>query len=59
MPEMDGVEACVELRKIDSLEHTIICFLIARSDDSSQIAAYDSGADVSVSKPVKPRVLIR
>lgn len=58
MPEMDGVEACVELRKIDSLQNTIICFLTARSEDYSQIAAYDSGADDYVSKPVKPRVLV-
>lgn len=58
MPEMDGVEACVELRKIDTLQNTIICFLTARSEDYSQIAAYDSGADDYVSKPVKPRVLV-
>jgi two-component system alkaline phosphatase synthesis response regulator PhoP len=58
MPEMDGVEACIELRKIDSLNHVIICFLTARSEDYSQIAAYDSGADDYVSKPVKPRVLV-
>ncbi len=58
MPEMDGVETCVELRKIDSLENTIICFLTARSEDYSQIAAYDSGADDYVSKPIKPRVLV-
>ena len=58
MPEMDGVEACVELRKIDSLQNTIICFLTARTEDYSQIAGYDSGADDYVTKPVKPRVLI-
>lgn len=58
MPEMDGVEACVELRKNTDLQNTVICFLTARSEDYSQIAAYDSGADDYVSKPVKPRVLI-
>jgi two-component system alkaline phosphatase synthesis response regulator PhoP len=58
MPEMDGVEACVELRKIADLQNTVICFLTARSEDYSQIAAYDSGADDYVSKPIKPRVLI-
>lgn len=58
MPEMDGVEACVELRKNNDLQNTVICFLTARSEDYSQIAAYDSGADDYVSKPVKPRVLI-
>lgn len=58
MPEMDGVEACVELRNNNDLKNTVICFLTARSEDYSQIAAYDSGADDYVSKPVKPRVLI-
>lgn len=58
MPEMDGMETCVELRKMPELENTIICFLTARTEDYSQIAGYDSGADDYVTKPVKPRVLI-
>ncbi len=57
MPEMDGMETCVELRKIPEIENTIICFLTARTEDYSQIAGYDSGADDYVTKPVKPRVL--
>jgi two-component system alkaline phosphatase synthesis response regulator PhoP len=58
MPEMDGIETCVELRKLEELQNTIICFLTARSEDYSQIAGYESGADDYVTKPVKPRVLI-
>lgn len=57
MPEMDGMETCVELRKIPEIDQTIICFLTARTEDYSQIAGYDSGADDYVTKPVKPRVL--
>lgn len=57
MPEMDGMETCVELRKLPELDQTIICFLTARTEDYSQIAGYDSGADDYVTKPVKPRVL--
>jgi two-component system alkaline phosphatase synthesis response regulator PhoP len=57
MPEMDGMETCVELRKIPEIDNTIICFLTARTEDYSQIAGYDSGADDYVTKPVKPRVL--
>lgn len=57
MPEMDGMETCVELRKIPEIENTVICFLTARTEDYSQIAGYDSGADDYVTKPVKPRVL--
>lgn len=57
MPEMDGMETCVELRKMSEMSHTLICFLTARTEDYSQIAGYDSGADDYVTKPVKPRVL--
>lgn len=57
MPEMDGMETCVELRKLPEIENTLICFLSARTEDYSQIAGYDSGADDYVTKPVKPRVL--
>ena len=58
MPEMDGMETCYELRKIESLKGTIITFLSARSEDYSQIAGLDSGADDYITKPIKPRVLL-
>jgi len=58
MPEMDGIEACAEIKKIDSLKKTIIVFLTARTEEFSQLAAYDSGADDYITKPVKPKVLM-
>ena len=58
MPEMDGIETCVELRKDPVLKDTIIAFLTARSEDYSQVAGLDSGADDYITKPIKPRVLI-
>lgn len=58
MPEMDGVETCVQLREIDALKPTIIAFLTARGEDYSQIAGFDAGADDYISKPIKPRVLM-
>ncbi|MGD1843976.1 MAG: response regulator transcription factor [Salibacteraceae bacterium] len=58
MPEMDGVETCVELREIDELKNTYIAFLTARSEDYSQIAGFDAGADDYITKPIKPRVLV-
>ena len=57
MPEMDGIETCRELRLIDSLKGSIIIFLTARSEDYSQIAGFEAGADDYVTKPIKPRVL--
>jgi two-component system, OmpR family, alkaline phosphatase synthesis response regulator PhoP len=35
-----------------------IAFLTARSEDYSQIAGFDAGADDYISKPIRPRVLI-
>lgn len=58
MPEMDGVETCVELREIDELKNTYIAFLTARSEDYSQIAGFEAGADDYISKPIRPRVLV-
>ncbi len=58
MPEMDGIEACDEIRKIPALNDTIIAFLTARGEDYSQIAGYDVGADDYITKPIKPKVLV-
>lgn len=58
MPEMDGIETCEELNKIEQLKKTIKIFLTARSEDYSQIAGFEAGADDYVSKPVKPKVLV-
>jgi two-component system alkaline phosphatase synthesis response regulator PhoP len=58
MPEMDGMEACRELRETPALKNVLIAFLTARGEDFSQIAGFESGADDYITKPVKPRVLI-
>jgi two-component system alkaline phosphatase synthesis response regulator PhoP len=57
MPGMDGMETCQKLRENSIFDATLICFLTARSEDYSQIAGFDSGADDYISKPVKPKVL--
>ena len=58
MPEMDGMEACENIRKIPELQNTIITFLTARSEDYSQVAGFDAGADDYIAKPIKPKVLV-
>lgn len=58
MPEMDGIETCRTLRELPQFENTIIAFLTARTEDYSQIAGFETGADDYISKPIKPRVLI-
>ena len=58
MPEMDGIEACEIMRNMPSLENTVITFLTARSEDYSQVAGFDAGADDYITKPIKPKVLV-
>lgn len=58
MPGMDGIEVCEELRANATTKNIRICFLTARSEDYSQIAGFDAGADDYVSKPIKPKLLI-
>ena len=58
MPEMDGMEACEAIRKIPELSNVIITFLTARSEDYSQVAGFDAGADDYISKPIKPKLLV-
>ncbi|HTO36478.1 MAG TPA: response regulator transcription factor [Flavobacterium sp.] len=58
MPEMDGMEACENIRKIPELSHVVITFLTARGEDYSQVAGFEAGADDYIAKPVKPKVLV-
>ncbi len=58
MPEMDGIEACEQLRQNQDLEDTIITFFTARGEDYSQMAGFDAGADDYITKPIKPKVLV-
>ncbi len=57
MPILDGVEACKEIRTIQSLKDTLIVFLSARAEDYTQIAALNMGGDEYITKPIKPNVL--
>ena len=59
MPEMDGMEACENIRKLPELSNVIIAFLTARSEDYSQVAGFDAGADDYIPKPIKPKLLVR
>ncbi|MCF6240765.1 MAG: response regulator transcription factor [Bacteroidales bacterium] len=58
MPKMEGMEACEKIRQLDGFNNVIIAFLTARSEDYSQIAGFEAGADDYIMKPIKPKVLI-
>lgn len=58
MPVMDGVETCRRIREIPEMEKTFVVFLTARSEEYSEVAAFDVGADDYITKPIKPRALM-
>ncbi len=58
MPELDGIEACRILKEQETLQNTIITFFTARSEEFSQLAGYDAGADDYITKPIKPKILL-
>jgi two-component system alkaline phosphatase synthesis response regulator PhoP len=58
MPEKDGIETCQEMRQIKELQKSLIVFLSARSEEFSQLAGFDAGANDYIVKIIKPKVLI-
>ena len=58
MPKKSGVEVCSILRTQPAFKDTLIIFLTALSDESSQIKGLDTGADDYVSKPISTKVLV-
>jgi two-component system alkaline phosphatase synthesis response regulator PhoP len=58
MPKINGVEVCKRLRSKPEYNDTLIIFLTALNDESSQIKGLETGADDYVSKPISPKVLV-
>ena len=59
MPVMNGIEACSIIREKNYSAESIIIFLSARSEDFTQLAAFDAGGDDYITKPVKPKILLK
>ncbi|REA60354.1 DNA-binding response regulator [Dyadobacter luteus] len=58
MPQLDGIETGRMLRQNPDLKNTYILFLTARSEEYSEVAAFEVGADDYITKPIKPRALM-
>ncbi len=58
MPKMDGIEACRIMRAMPEFKNTFMIFLTARSEEYSEIAGFNVGADDYIAKPIKPRALV-
>lgn len=60
MPKLDGMQVCEQLRATPefAINKCIIVFLTARSEDYSQIAGLEAGADDYITKPIKLKILL-
>ncbi len=58
MPKKTGVEVCQIMRTQPMFRNTLIIFLTAVNDESSQIRGLETGADDYISKPISPKVFI-
>lgn len=58
MPKQDGVETCRQIREVPELANVFVIFLTARSEEYSEVAAFEMGADDYITKPIKPRALM-
>ena len=58
MPRKTGVEVCQLLRAQPAFKETLIIFLTALNDESTQIKGLETGADDYISKPISPRVFL-
>ncbi len=58
MPHMDGVEASRLIKENPDTAQAYIIFLTARTEEYSEVAAFDVGADDYIVKPIKPRALL-
>ncbi len=58
MPGKTGIEVCRLLRMQPAFKKTLIIFLTALSDESTEIKGLESGADDYLTKPISPKVLV-
>ncbi|MBB1283127.1 response regulator transcription factor [Flavisolibacter sp. BT320] len=58
MPRKSGMEVCELLRAQNQFQDTLIMFLTALNDETTQLKGFDTGADDYVSKPVSTSVFV-
>lgn len=58
MPQMDGIETARRIRQMPEFKNVYILFLTARSEEYSEVAAFEVGADDYINKPIKIRALL-
>ena len=58
MPKKSGMEVCELLRAQTIFKDTLIMFLTALSDETTQLKGFDTGADDYVTKPISTSVFV-
>lgn len=58
MPEMDGIQACKQMRNYDKLKPTIIAFFSARNESYADLEGFSAGADDYIYKPSSPAIVV-
>lgn len=58
MPGKNGIEVCNILRLQPAFKDTLIIFLSALSDESTEVRGLETGADDYLTKPISPKVLV-
>jgi len=58
MPKMNGMEVCRRVKKELGLDHVFIVLLTAKGQEVDRQKGQDVGADVYMTKPFDPEVMI-
>lgn len=58
MPGKNGIEVCKILRMLPSFQSTLIIFLSALGDETSEVRGLETGADDYLTKPISPKILV-
>lgn len=57
MPEMDGIELCKKVKNNQSISHTPVILLTARTSEEQKMQGFDIGADDYITKPFNFEIL--
>lgn len=58
MPNMDGFETCIELKKISEIKSVPILFMTGLSDTENIVKGFNSGGIDYLTKPINPQELV-
>lgn len=59
MPDVDGYQICKHIKKSDTLKHTKVVFMSAKTKESDIQKGYDLGASLYIIKPFSTREIVK